>query len=219
MVKTGDMSADRIKGGSIYLGDLSSAGMLANCEAVSFTETKSGSNTYYFDIGYSTTGAMGLFVCGTETYNFASDNAELTYKVERTSNGGRSYYTLSTGSLSKGIGRIPWRFDVTSQSASMWYRVTITETNSTNFGMVATVYKANTIVDQEGTITTNLVAKEGCQLGNLFVDTRINLIFNTAIRGRNMSGMYRMCYANHILTQMNGELFVSTYTFRLCKNN
>lgn len=172
MVKTGDMSADRIKGGSIYLGDLSSAGMLANCEAVSFTETKSDSYTYYFDIGYSTTGAMGLFVCGTETYNFASDNAELTYKVERTSNGGRSYYTLSTGSLSNGIGRIPWRFDVTSQSASMWYRVTITETNSTNFGMVATIYKANTIIDQEGIITTNLVAKEGCQLGNLFVDKK-----------------------------------------------
>lgn len=59
----------------------------------------------------------------------------------------------------------------------------------------------------------------GTDVGNLFVDTRINLIFNTAIRGRNMSGMYRMCYANHILTQMNGELFVATSTFRLCKNN
>ena len=59
----------------------------------------------------------------------------------------------------------------------------------------------------------------GIDIGNLHVDTRINLIFDTAIRGANMSGMYRICYANHVLTNIKGSLFTSTSTFKLCKNN
>jgi hypothetical protein len=59
----------------------------------------------------------------------------------------------------------------------------------------------------------------GCDIGNLHADTRINLIFDTAIRGRNMSGLYRMGYANHFITQLDGSLFTSTSTFRLHKNN
>ena len=59
----------------------------------------------------------------------------------------------------------------------------------------------------------------GIDIGTLHIDTRINLIFDTALRGLNMNGMYRMCYANHVLQQLDGELFTSTSTFRLCKNN
>ena len=59
----------------------------------------------------------------------------------------------------------------------------------------------------------------GMDIGTLHVDTRINLMFDTAIRGTNMSGMYRMSYANHVLQLLDGELFTSTSTFRLCKNN
>lgn len=58
----------------------------------------------------------------------------------------------------------------------------------------------------------------GMDIGNLSIESRINLIYQTAIRGTNLSGMYRMSYANHILTILDGELFTSTSAFRLCKN-
>ena len=59
----------------------------------------------------------------------------------------------------------------------------------------------------------------GMDIGSLHIDTRINLMFDNALRGADMSGIYRMCFANHVLTPLTGQLFTSTSTFRLCKNN
>ena len=59
----------------------------------------------------------------------------------------------------------------------------------------------------------------GIDIGNININSRINLIYNTAIRGRDVSGMYRISYANHVLQLLDGELFCSTSTFKLCKNN
>lgn len=174
MVKTGDISADRIKGGSIYLGDLTSAGMLANCESTALEQTYTSGYSYYFDIGYSATNAKGFYIAGIETYNFANPaNVNLTYTIKKTTNSGTSWTDVKNGSLEQGIGRIPYRFEVDSTSVNKYFRVTISNTLNTNFSMVASVYKTNTIIDEDGILTNKLISLEGCQFGNLFVDKKI----------------------------------------------
>lgn len=174
MINAGSFSADRVVGGSIYLGDLTSAGMLANCEATAYETTYTNGYSYSFNIGYSTTSAKGFYIAGVETYNFAnSANVNLSYTIQKTTNGGTSWTSIKSGSLGRGIGRIPYRFEVDSNSVNKYFRVTISNTLNTNFSMVASVYKTNTIIDEDGILTNKLISLEGCQFGNLFVDKKI----------------------------------------------
>lgn len=49
-------------------------------------------------------------------------------------------------------------------------------------------------------------------------NTRINLVFESPIRGLNIAEAYRMKYACHVLTNSSGDIFLPQSTFQLCSN-
>ncbi len=49
-------------------------------------------------------------------------------------------------------------------------------------------------------------------------NSRINLVFETPIRGLNIADAYRMKYACHVFSNVSGELFSAQSTMQLCTN-
>lgn len=67
-------------------------------------------------------------------------------------------------------------------------------------------------------ITRIDVSGSGFDIGNMRINTRYNVIFETAIRGLNINTAYRATYACHVLTNLSGDLFSATTTMNLCSN-
>lgn len=58
----------------------------------------------------------------------------------------------------------------------------------------------------------------GFDIASFTPDARINLIFESPIRGLKMDELYRIRYVCHVLTNTSGNLFVSQSTMNLCSN-
>lgn len=58
----------------------------------------------------------------------------------------------------------------------------------------------------------------GADIATMHVNSRFSLIFESQVRGRNMSGSYRPSYINHVLSNQDNNLFVAQTTMQLCKN-
>jgi hypothetical protein len=67
-------------------------------------------------------------------------------------------------------------------------------------------------------ITKIDISGVGFDIGQMKINTRYNLIFNSAIRGDNIRGLYRPMFINHVIVNQTNELFVGQTTMRLCKN-
>ena len=67
-------------------------------------------------------------------------------------------------------------------------------------------------------ITRVDVSAVGFDIGRMHVNTRYNLLFDTAIRGYNIRGLYRPSFVNHVITNQDNNLFVAQTTMQLCKN-
>lgn len=67
-------------------------------------------------------------------------------------------------------------------------------------------------------ITRIDVSGSGYDIGSIHVNTRFNVIFESPIRGLNMNTVYRPTYACHVLSNMNGNLFVAQSTMNLVSN-
>ena len=67
-------------------------------------------------------------------------------------------------------------------------------------------------------ITKIDISGVGFDIGQMKINTRYNLIFNSAIRGDNIRGLYRPMFMNHVIVNQTNELFVGQTTMRLCKN-
>jgi len=58
----------------------------------------------------------------------------------------------------------------------------------------------------------------GADIGDMHINTRYNLMFDTTIRGANIGGLYRPKFVNHLLTNQGNDLYVAQSTMQLCKN-
>ena len=67
-------------------------------------------------------------------------------------------------------------------------------------------------------ITRVDVSGSGFDIGKMKINTRYNIIFETAIRGLNINNVYRASYICHVLTNLSGELFSAQTTMNLCSN-
>lgn len=67
-------------------------------------------------------------------------------------------------------------------------------------------------------ITRVDVSGVGFDIGKMKVNTRYNLIFESAIRGSNINQSYRATFINHVITNLNADLFVANTTMTLCSN-
>lgn len=71
----------------------------------------------------------------------------------------------------------------------------------------------------EETVTRIDVSGTGWEVFELINPaTRINLVFESPLRGVNMAANYRISFANHVLTNVGNSMFVATTTMTLCKN-
>lgn len=67
-------------------------------------------------------------------------------------------------------------------------------------------------------ITRVDVSGVGFDISQFTVDNRYNLIFRSPIRGVDMNTRYRARYVNHVLTNLDSDLFSPTTTLSLCSN-
>jgi hypothetical protein len=67
-------------------------------------------------------------------------------------------------------------------------------------------------------ITKIDLAGSGFDIGKLHINTRYNIIFESPIRGIDISSAYRASYVTHTITNLSGSLFTSQTTMRLCSN-
>jgi hypothetical protein len=62
------------------------------------------------------------------------------------------------------------------------------------------------------------VSGAGFDIGDMKSYSRYNLIFESPIRGIDMSALYRASYVNHVLASVGNNLFCATTTMSLCRN-
>lgn len=62
------------------------------------------------------------------------------------------------------------------------------------------------------------VSGAGFDIGDMKSYSRYNLIFESPIRGIDMSALYRASYINHVLSSVGNNLFCATTTMSLCRN-
>ena len=67
-------------------------------------------------------------------------------------------------------------------------------------------------------ITRIDVSGSGFDIGRMRINTRYNVIFESAIRGLNINNVYRATYVCHVMTNLSGELFTAQTTMNLCSN-
>ena len=58
----------------------------------------------------------------------------------------------------------------------------------------------------------------GFDIGDMHVNTRYNILFDSSIRGDGIQGLYRPSFVNHILSNAGNNLLMSQTTMQLCKN-
>lgn len=68
------------------------------------------------------------------------------------------------------------------------------------------------------TMTKIDVSGIGFDIGRMKINTRYNLIFETPIRGMSMNEYYRASFMCHVLSNVDGDLFVANTTMKLCSN-
>lgn len=79
---------------------------------------------------------------------------------------------------------------------------------------VSTMYAARI---QEKTTHID-VSGTGFDIGDMKIYSRYNLIFESPIRGIDMSAFYRATYINHVLGNVGNNLFCASTTMSLCRN-
>ena len=62
------------------------------------------------------------------------------------------------------------------------------------------------------------VSGAGFDIGDMKIYSRYNIIFESPIRGIDMSALYRASYINHVLSSVGNNLFCATTTMSLCRN-
>lgn len=62
------------------------------------------------------------------------------------------------------------------------------------------------------------ISGTGFDIGKIKIDTRYNLIFESPIRGVSMNNYYRATYTCHVLSNLDGSLFIAQTTMNLCNN-
>lgn len=67
-------------------------------------------------------------------------------------------------------------------------------------------------------ITRIDVSGSGYDIGKMKMNSRYNVIFESPIRGTSIDSLYRATYLCHVLTNVNGDLFVAQTTMNLCSN-
>lgn len=67
-------------------------------------------------------------------------------------------------------------------------------------------------------ITKIDISGSGFDIGQLHMNTRYNIIFESPIRGLDINSAYRASYVTHTVSNLSGTLFTSQTTMRLCSN-
>jgi hypothetical protein len=67
-------------------------------------------------------------------------------------------------------------------------------------------------------ITKVQIAAAGFDVATMKVNTRYNLLFDTTNRSRDIRGLYRPSFVNHVFINQNDDMFVANTTMQLCKN-
>ena len=67
-------------------------------------------------------------------------------------------------------------------------------------------------------ITKINVSAIGFDIAKMKINSRYNILFDSSLRSRNIQGLYRPSFVNHVISNNNDELFVATTTMQLCKN-
>lgn len=67
-------------------------------------------------------------------------------------------------------------------------------------------------------ITKIDISGVGFDVGSMHINTRYTILFDNAIRGDNIRGLYRPAFVNHVIANQTNELFVAQTTMRLCRN-
>lgn len=67
-------------------------------------------------------------------------------------------------------------------------------------------------------ITRIDLSGSGFDIGNIKINSRFNLIFESPIRGMSINTLYRPTFVCNVITNMNGDLFTSQTTMNLCSN-
>lgn len=62
------------------------------------------------------------------------------------------------------------------------------------------------------------ISGSGFDISKLKINTRYNLVFASPIRGANIGHYYRATFACHVLSNMDGELFIASSSFNLRSN-
>ena len=67
-------------------------------------------------------------------------------------------------------------------------------------------------------ITKIQITASGFDVATMKVNTRYNLLFDTDNRSRDIRGLYRPSFVNHVFMNQNDDLFLPVTTMQLCKN-
>lgn len=67
-------------------------------------------------------------------------------------------------------------------------------------------------------ITKVQIAAAGFDIATMKVNTRYNLLFDTNNRSRDIRGLYRPSFVNHVFINQNDDMFIVNTTMQLCKN-
>jgi hypothetical protein len=67
-------------------------------------------------------------------------------------------------------------------------------------------------------ITKIQITASGFDVATMKVNTRYNLLFDTDNRSRDIRGLYRPSFVNHVFMNQNDDLFLPITTMQLCKN-
>jgi len=67
-------------------------------------------------------------------------------------------------------------------------------------------------------ITKVDVSGVGFDIGKLKINSRYNLIFDSPIRGMSINQAYRATTVNHVITNLDSDLFIAQTTMKLCSN-
>lgn len=193
-IVTGQMSADRILGGSLFMsGDM--GGFIACCDPNSLMINGTGNYTYSWYISYSFTQELGRFIVSVDLSNIVSPStANFQYNIYWTNDNGVHWYFADSGTLKAKANRIPYAIPVQSTNANIYYRLTILNTANNDFDVDGLIYKANTTIDSDGIITNNLTALDGCSFGDLQVGKKTSGLFNTEVTYIYAGGYKQMFY-------------------------
>ena len=149
MIHAGIMTANYIFGGAYFTGG-DDGGFFAACYPVSVYEADylEGIVTGHRDVTKALLTDEGNYVI---LLNIASASTKIntSYAVKKTTNGGSSWSTEKTGTLSKGLNRIDFCFPVTDSNLT-YYRLEISNNTATTITVNYLFYFIHTLMDSSG---------------------------------------------------------------------